>query len=302
MCFVCIDAGSSLYDYSMYFAAGAVFLVCCFVVLSRLTSSRWSWWMTLWQDHTVSTVALPDRVVLFCHHFRYHAKLMIMLWVVVFLLSLPVFILRLSDVDHEYSTHWNVYSWVLSFAYMKGESVGVLAVLVWGVGVFVFLCYIIVCHGGGEATVSTSDSTTGRVNDKPSDSPDQEDFLVSVDRAKVALAVVCNVIVTGGVNVLYVLCITELSVTPVVGFTVRLSMSLYRLLSAKIVLPLLSSQVKDPVRNVMFRFRLLLFNNLFIPCVVTALTSPNCFQVCFQLTIRVVYDKVYLYLRMCLFE
>lgn len=56
-------------------------------------------------------------------------------------------------------------------------------------------------------------------------------------------------------------------------------MSVFRIVSSVTIVPALSKQVhKDAISGVVFRFQLLLFNNLFIPCIATAFTSPNCFQ------------------------
>ena len=95
----------------------------------------------------------------------------------------------------------------------------------------------------------------------------------------IAVAFIANACVTITVNALYIYS-TQQALDPSLHFVLQLSLSIFRLLYTAIALPILSRRIRSLVYNVRFRFILLTINNLLIPCIVTALTSDACFQVC----------------------
>jgi hypothetical protein len=94
----------------------------------------------------------------------------------------------------------------------------------------------------------------------------------------VALAFIFNAFITITVNTAYIY-FTQQDLGASIHFSIQLGLSIFRLVYVAVAFPALSRSVQDAVDNIRFRFILLTFNNLLIPCVVTALTSDLCFQV-----------------------
>ena len=198
--------------------------------------------------------------------FRNHSRFVTCLVTVIFFTSVPIYVLRLTDSNQSYSSHWNTYSWTISFSFLESELMGVLVLCVWASAVCV-LCVYVMRYSEENGAICRA------LRDKNDDTGSQWNGFV-------LLAFACNLSVTLLVNVLYILSTTELSLSPSVSFAIRFGVSFYRLVSSGMIVPYLAKQVADEVRKSVFMLRLLLLNNILIPCVVTALTSSNCFHVC----------------------
>jgi hypothetical protein len=90
--------------------------------------------------------------------------------------------------------------------------------------------------------------------------------------------IVVNATVTAAVNIYYIHS-TQQPLSAGLRFCVQLGLAVFRLVYAYCVLPLLPISRDEPLVNIVFQFRLTIVNNFIIPCVVTAFTSPSCFQV-----------------------
>ena len=200
-----------------------------------------------------------------CREFLGHVKFVTLLVVVVMVASLPLYVLRLLDNEHNYSSHWNTYSWTFSFSHLDGKLMGALLLVVWSLAFVTFFIRVTFSWFAPHASYTTTVTTSSEGR--------------TVWNLNVLIALVGVVCVTLLVNVLYILSTTELSLSPAASFVIRLAVSLYRIVSSALLVPFLVSPVKNVERKSLLMFRLLLLNNILIPCAVTALTSPNCFQV-----------------------
>ena len=201
-----------------------------------------------------------------------HAKFILFIVVVITMGSIPIYILRLTDTSHSHSTHWNTYSWTLSFAYMNGQVMGVMTIAVWMLAVVVFYIYTqflgqvysensVVQHAADRYEKASSHKTT---------------------HAFYALSTLMIVSLSVLVNVLYILSTTEMALSSTVILLIRFCVSLFRLFTSTMVIPKLSTGIIDTTDKVIFMLHLLLFTNILIPCLATAVSSKNCFQVKFH--------------------
>jgi hypothetical protein len=61
-------------------------------------------------------------------------------------------------------------------------------------------------------------------------------------------------------------------------------MALFNLAWNMAIVPVLARPMQSSEKVVWTELGLLIFNNILLPCIVTALTSPVCFQVCGLIT------------------
>ena len=202
-----------------------------------------------------------------CTSLLNHAKLLCLLALVIVMSSMPMYLLRITDDSHSYSSHWNVYSWALSFLYMDGSVMAIFALLVWTTGIVVYFGLVYIYWRRKSHDNSLAQRTSA------------ENIETTTWNPRIILAFIGNLCLTLTVNVLYILSTTELSLTISTSFIIRFAMSLFRVVSSAVIIPFLASRISDPVKKSVFLFRLLMLNNTLIPCVVTAMTSSNCFRV-----------------------
>ena len=60
---------------------------------------------------------------------------------------------------------------------------------------------------------------------------------------------------------------------------IQIALAIFKMAYSLMVVPLLTRNIKNQTSNIAVRSMLNLFNNLFLPCVATAFTSPTCYQV-----------------------
>ena len=203
-------------------------------------------------------------------NFARSASLILTLLLVAVLSSVPIYFMRWIDTDHIYSSHWNTYAWKLSFSYLEGKVMGILLLCVWCLAALGFYLHIFI------AVIETKDESR-KIEKSTMSSPVEEGRGRWKFRAMIAF--IGNLSATLSVNAFYILSITEQSLSPTASFFVRFGVSLFRIISSAVIVPFLANQIKGVGEKSLFMFKLHVFNNLFIPCVVTALTSSNCFQV-----------------------
>ena len=199
--------------------------------------------------------------------FEFHIHFLLCVIAVIAVTYVPIAVLRLSDENHEHSTHWNTYTWVVSFAYMDGDEMGILAIVVWTAAILSLFAYVFFYVRNMHQDFNATCPTVTNVSEK------------STGYFKIISAFVICVGVTVAANVLYLLSITELSLSPASSFVIRVSVSIFRIAYSVVLVPFLADFAKDIVKKTLIMFQLLLLGNIFIPCVVNAFTSPNCFEV-----------------------
>ena len=98
-----------------------------------------------------------------------------------------------------------------------------------------------------------------------------------------------NLYVVVTVNGLYIYS-TYQDLNPTTSLYIQIGMALFKILYNK-CLPLLTMNIRDPITNISVRSMLNIFNNLFIPCLATAFTSPACYQVRANSTIFINHER-----------
>ena len=276
--------GSQLYDVALYLmAVSLIVLLCC---LTKLKLK--------FRNEKVISIAFPAlkvfpslpnekelqrqypksaKLFVLCNSFVVHLKFILLLVFVIIIFSIPMLVLRLFDTDNDYSSHWNTYSWTLSFSYLDGKLMGALSLSVWALATASCSAYIIMISRAGrdkELSITHEQSTSDVA---------REAKWCSFKNLRVVLAFIGNLLLTLSVNVLYILSTTDKSLSTSVSLLIRFAMSLFRTVSSATIVPFLANQVTNKGQKSLFMFRLIMFNNILIPCVVTALTSSNCYQV-----------------------
>jgi hypothetical protein len=210
--------------------------------------------------------------------------LFVQLLMVVLVMSVPIYAVRMLDDSNTYSTHTHTYAWFWTLAYMRGVVPSSLLLVLW---VFVLgVLYYHVMMGNrteierpGEKKEWTERFVKGDA--ESSLKSDKEHVAAVYGMKTVSLSVmasILNVTVVTTVNILYIY-LTQQALSPALLFGIQLSLAVFRLVYARIAIPLLSVGVVQPIANIVFRFRLLTICNFIIPCIVTAFASPSCFQV-----------------------
>jgi len=255
----------------------------------RLVSALRSWGILMWtymsfvenldRGHFSNTFSPALRkVTTLSGSFVEVVRCAIQLLSVVLVGSMVLYVVKWLDASDAYSTHSNTYSWFWTVAYMRGVVPAGLLLMMWTSVIIACFLRIVVLPARGRS-VDSSDRMAGAPT-----SEKEENGTVSsteaysfVKRIPVVGAFVFNTCVTVTVNALYIYS-TQQALGASAHFVCQLSLSIFRLIYSAVAFPVLSRSIGDAVRNVRFRFLLLMINNLLLPCVVTALTSDSCFQ------------------------
>jgi Leucine-rich repeat (LRR) protein len=191
--------------------------------------------------------------------------------------SFPLYVLRSGEGGDEYSTHINLYRWEWTAAYLTGSLPAGFLLLAWGI----VICTFLYCRGRLSQLISTehrsrfsSHSLSIESESELSSSSSSPELSSWQGKGESLLYISVNIIVMGTVNSLYILSTTQ-ERSPTQQFFIRLSLALFNAFWSSICLPLLDISKQSK------RIKLLIIaiNTIFIPCIVTALTSPSCYQV-----------------------
>jgi hypothetical protein len=229
-------------------------------------------------------------LALLCAKFKSVMKLFLNLFVVVVCGCLPVYIAR--GLNSDISTHHNTYAWFWTYAHLRGVVPAVLVLLSWSATLGACFYRFIVSPFAYDDHNTTPqgkyrDSKNNIINDSTAETRNgQQDKEVSSHSRSTSVSIwiagtlLFNAAVAVTVNSLYIYG-TQQPVSVTVQFMFQLGLAVFRMAYSYCALPLLARPIANPVDNVRFRGRLLLVNNLLIPCIATAFTSPSCAQVKF---------------------
>ena len=189
---------------------------------------------------------------------------------IVMLGSAICYLLKVLQDNEDYTTHSNTYSWFWTFAFTSGLTPAIMVLTLW-IGTMTTFFYFIVSPWRLDKGVNTSQQ-----KDNQSDMICKDD---NTPPMMTVMAYVCaNFITTVTVNTFYIYS-TQQALGSFIQFAIQLGLSVFRLAYIAFIVPMISMPILDPIHNIRFRVTLFMFNNLLIPCVVTALTSKACFQV-----------------------
>jgi hypothetical protein len=213
------------------------------------------------------------------------------LCLVILVTGASIYILRATDDNSVYSTHANTYAWSCTLAYLRGAVPAALILMSWIVTIGACFYRIILGPLMGSIPVvdsnkSISQNSIHRCGAKLRSGGSDEDLqntplAEAKKRSWIVAALLMNAAVTIFVNVLYIKA-TQQQLSALLIFGIQLSLAVFKLVYSYCAFPLLSASIHDPLSNIGFRLRLLIMNNLVIPCIVTAFASPSCFQVCYK--------------------
>jgi hypothetical protein len=181
----------------------------------------------------------------------------------------PIYILKQLDKDSTseggdtyYVTHTHMYNWLWTMAFVSGTTPAII-LLVAG---FVCLSYfnVVMNRLGGSDNASLKSVTV-----------DEGNFMRVTS---VWLVFFLNIIVVGTVNGLYVWS-TLLDLASDVRLWIQLSFALFSSLWIVVLRLGLPSQIKESRYGVWLFICLHAMNSVMIPCAVTALSTPSCYQV-----------------------
>lgn len=175
-----------------------------------------------------------------------------------------------------YTTHSNTFAWFWTMAYMHGEVPAGLLVALWVAAVSMCFYGVVLYPRKG-----MSDATSAKTSQQLALLCRTSEIVVTRWNygASNVFAFIANACVTVAVNTLYVYS-TQQSLGATTELCIQVSLSIFRLIYVTTIFPLLSRGLHSIVQSVRFRLILLTLNNMIIPCIVTALTSDACFQVC----------------------
>jgi Leucine-rich repeat (LRR) protein len=187
-----------------------------------------------------------------------------------FLLSLPVYVLKQLDIvsasegggETQYVTHTHMYSWLWTMAFVSGSTPAIILLLT----NFLCLSYfnLVMNRLGGNEVPS-------RLVSPSAASP------LSMSKA-VWTILFLNIAVVGTVNGLYIWS-TLLDLESDDRVWIQISFALFSFLWSAALPRGLSSEIKDSRHGVWLFLCLNAMNSVLIPCAVTALSTPTCYQV-----------------------
>jgi hypothetical protein len=220
-------------------------------------------------DHLHKSLSDPSLTVSFGSLLVNLMRSVCVLTTLCLLLTLPVYVLKQLDVESasdggqtQYVTHTNQYNWLWAMTFVSGTTPAII-LLVAG---FVCLSYFNVMMNrlGGSDKASLKSVTV------------EEGNFMRV--TSVWLVFFLNIIVVGTVNGLYVWS-TLLDLTSDVRLQIQLSFALFSSLWIVVLRLGLPSQIKESRYGVWLFICLHAMNSVMIPCAVTALSTPSCYQV-----------------------
>ena len=200
-------------------------------------------------------------------------------FVTIVVFTAPIYILKSLGIGH---THEYQYGWLMNLVYVKGVVMALLIVLAWigVIGTMFLLYYKCDMTRIRSQLVNTKDSAFNYAsspdeNDKNSEMVDKPyDFKVLLEYAILGTL---NLVIVVIVNGSYVYSSYQ-NLAPTTTLWIQLSLAIFKMLYSKFV-PILTMNISDATTNISVRSMLNIFNNLLIPCVAVAFTSPACYQV-----------------------
>jgi hypothetical protein len=231
------------------------------------------------------------KIIELSENFGKTVKIFIELGFVMFVIVSPIYIIKSADEDNSYATHANTYAWFWTLAYMHGVVPSSLILMSWVVMITVCF-YRMILTPSTEAATSTENTLTSSNNiDQYDDAAADANTLKK--HGKIIIYLIVNAAVTIVLNVLYIYS-TQQPLPVYFHFGIQFSLAVFRLVYSYCVFPILSRPIIDPVANIGFRLRLLLMDNVIIPCFVTLFTSPACFQVHYSIHQPTIYNIIIL--------
>jgi Leucine-rich repeat (LRR) protein len=234
----------------------------------------------------LSCISVKDNLYPFSSINSFESLLARLMWSVCVLgclclvLSLPIYVLKQRDVgsgndgegDIQYVTHSYMYSWLWTMAFLSGTTPAILLLVMCFFCLFYFT-FVMNRLGGVSFDLRA-------VKSPPSSLPtsnatkEQHHFL----RLTVWIIFILNVVIVGSVNGLY-LWSTLRDLSSGIRIWIQFSIGFFSFLWSVALRYGLPSKIKESKYGLWLFTCLNVMNSVLIPCVVTSLSSPSCYQV-----------------------
>jgi hypothetical protein len=202
-------------------------------------------------------------------------------------LSLSVYLLKQSDVGSEreggekrYVTHTHMYNWLWTMAFVSGTTPALILFLTG----FLCLSYFNVVMnrlGGSEEPSPPVPASPSRSLSLRLSVMDEQSHFLRI--ASVWTIFLVNITVVGTINGLYIWS-TLLDLASEARLWIQLSFALFSSLWSPVLRIGLPSRIKESRYGVWLFICLNAMNTVMIPCAVTALSTPSCYQVSVSLS------------------
>jgi hypothetical protein len=197
-----------------------------------------------------------------------------LLTILCLLLSIPIYVLKQlsaeSEEDPQYITHTHMYNWLWTMAFLSGNTPAIILLAMCFVSLFYFTYLVNRLGDATDLDEKPRSLATSLVRE------DQSHFL----NLTVWIIFILNIGVVGTVNGLY-LWSTLLDLASDVRTWIQFSFGLFIFFWSFVLRRGLPSKIKESKSGVWLFTCLHVMNSVIIPCIVTSLSSPSCYQVTF---------------------
>lgn len=202
------------------------------------------------------------------------------------LLSLPLYILKEisaveeGDDDTKYTTHSHMYRWLWTMAFLSGRLPAIILLIVMFVCLIFFALMLNLVIDKNDLSVeSLSDRHSGIQSPSMSLSETNQNVENTMILVIVWIIIITNIGIVGTVNGLY-LWSTLVDLSPDIRSWIQVGFGFFSFIWNVIILRgALSARIKESRYGLWLFSCLSMMNNVIIPCIATALSSPNCYQV-----------------------
>lgn len=248
--------GSEDLNESLLVFVVAIAVTCCVAMMTYLMNHLFAPIWSLKQNAD----SFIEPIMVLCDKFKMILRLFSVLLLLMLVSGAPIYVVR-GTSEEAFSTHTNTYAWFWTLAYLRGIVPTAFIVCSWFVTVTACFCRIVL-YPLVQDSEAHENGSSSQVK----------------SHGLIVLSLFANGSIMITVNALYIYA-TQQPLSTAILFCMQLSLAVFRLGYSYSALPFLSQPVADPIANIRFRLRLLIVNNLVIPCLVTAFASPSCFEV-----------------------
>ena len=269
-----------------------LFRKCCPEQLGVLFENQWLYVTYLRDSLCDSASPILMKICIFSQEMHSCAKLFLALFCVYFVTCFPLCGFKISEygvAPAAHTTHAYQYRWLLSVAFMHGDTSFVLLLVMWISTVFTFR--ILTIRDGPlrrwvpwdtrrrcarERVHSDTGSVQTEVTIDGHNDPEHTHWSIT----KALGVLLLNSLIVGGIDSMYILAFSQ-SLPSTSLVTLQIVVAVFKVSWNMVVVPLLARQMKAAAKIITMEMMLLILNAIILPCIATALTSPSCFQVIF---------------------
>jgi Leucine-rich repeat (LRR) protein len=239
--------------------------------------------------HEITPQQLP-RLFSFSKALESVAKISLVIMSLGCLLCLPIYVLKARDNGEllpEYSTHSYLYRWLWTTAYAKSELIAGMLMAAWAVSILLFVSLLSLWLTNPSSNNLSRPASLASSSPSSSTNDPFQTFILSLmavsqftlmDATQLLTLTLLNLFVVGGVNAVYIIAVFR-ELSPDQHLLVQLAMASFKYFWNFVCVPWL---ILGPLKNTRYKASLrlvfMLLNSVWVPFVVTALTSPLCFR------------------------